>query len=101
MNRNPLLERELLARANAPTDLAKQVVDRLDAFEVKHGNTGWEQPAAELLGEIQEECADILGWGIGAARQLDEEQTTELVIAMSLGSFAWKKIEALRQSVEC
>jgi hypothetical protein len=97
VERDHALEREVLERANVPELLATQVLARLDHYEQAHGNTGWEKPIDELLVEVQEEAADIAGWGIGAARQLDDTQMHRLVVAIALAGKAWAEIEALRE----
>lgn len=97
MERDRLLEREILDRTKAPNAFSQQVLARLDHYEAKHGNTGWEKPVDELLQEMGEEAADIAGWAMGAARQLDETQLHRLVVAISLGAAAWREIEELRE----
>lgn len=99
MERDHALERELLDRIAGSNDFVVQVLDRLDAFEAKHGNTGWDRSVDELLAEIEEECADIAGWGMGAAHQLTEAQRHRLVVAMSLGAAAWREIRELRDQL--
>lgn len=96
MERDRQLERELLDRAKVPNAFAQQVLARLDHYEAEHGNTGWDQPIDELLAEMGEECADVAGWAMGAAHQLDEIQLHRLVVAISLGTAAWEEIEELR-----
>lgn len=97
MQRDRALERELLERARVPERFADQVLARLDHVEATEGNTGWEQSADELLAEMGEEAADIAGWGMGVAHQLDETQLHRLVVAISLGAAAWREIEELRE----
>lgn len=97
MERDHHLERQLLDRAKAPDGFSQQVLARLDHYEAKHGNTGWEKPVDELLAEMGEEAADIAGWAMGAASELDEPQLHRLVVAMRLGRAAWEEIEALRE----
>lgn len=99
MQRDRALERELLERAKAPDGFADQVLARLDHVEASEGNTGWEQPVDELLAEMGEEAADIAGWGMGAAYQLDETQRCRLVVAIALGAAAWREIEELREQL--
>lgn len=99
MERDPSLERELLDRTKAPNDFASQVLARLDHYEAKHGNTGWDQDVDELLAEIEEECADVAGWGMGAAQKLTETERHRLVVAMSLGAAAWREIRELREQL--
>lgn len=96
MKRDHRLERELLDRAKAPNALANRVLERLDGYEARNGNTGWDRPVDALLDEMAEECADIAGWGMGAALQLDDVQRHRLVVAMSLGAAAWREVEELR-----
>lgn len=48
---------------------------------------------------MAEECADIAGWGIGAAHQLDDVQMHRLVVAIALGTKAWQEIEELREQL--
>lgn len=99
MDRDRRLERDLLDRAKAPNAMAEQVLARLDHVEETRGNLGWERPVDELLAEMAEEAADIAGWGIGAARQLEDGQRHRLVAAISLGRAAWEEIEALREQL--
>jgi hypothetical protein len=91
------LERQLLERAKGTDGFNDQVLARLDHTEAKHGNTGWEQDVDALLAEMQEEAADIAGWGIGAGAQLDEAQRQRLAVAMALGAAAWGEIQDLRE----
>jgi hypothetical protein len=97
MERNRPLERELLERAKAPDGFVDQVLARLDHVEATEGNTGWEKPVDELLAEMGEEAADIAGWAMGAASQLNEAQRGRLVIAVRMGVEAWREIEELRE----
>lgn len=97
MNRDRRLELELLERVEAESGFADQVLARLGHTEATKGNDGWERPVDELLQEILEECADITGWGLGAAHQLEEPERHRLVVAMRLGAVAWREIEELRE----
>jgi len=99
MERDHELERELLARAKAPSSFAQQVLARLDHVEVSEGNSGWDKPVDELLAEMGEEAADIAGWAMGAAHQLDEMLRHRLVIAVRLGVESWREIEELREMI--
>ncbi len=99
MERNRPLEREILERARAPQGFAEQVIARLDHVEATEGNTGWEKPADELLAEMGEEAADVAGWAMGAAPQLDDTQLHRLIVAVSLGATAWREIEELREQL--
>lgn len=76
-----------------------QVLGRLDHVEEREGNKGWEAAVDQLLAEMQEEAADIAGWAVGAAHQLNETQMHRLVVAVSLGRAAWEEIEALRKQL--
>jgi len=93
------LESDLLDRVRGPDEFGAIVLARLDAYEAKHGNTGWDRPVDELLAEMEEEAADIAGWAMGAARQLDAVQRHRLVVAMSLGAAAWREIRELRDQL--
>lgn len=105
MERDRALERRLLSRtghgllfpAGALDGYRDQVVARLDHTEAKHGNAGWDRPVDELLQEMQEEAADITGWGIGAAHQLAEPLHSRLIVPMSLGAAAWRELEEIRE----
>lgn len=99
MERDRQLEQDLLERIGAPPAYTEEVVARLDRFEAEHGNTGWEQSLDVLLAEIQQEAADVVGWGIGAAHQLDEGDPLlhRLVVALKLGAAAWREINEARE----
>ena len=97
MDRDSALERDLLARAKAPDRFSEQVLARLDHVEATKGNTGWEKPVDELLAEMQEEAADIAGWAIGAAYQLEDPHRGSLAAAVRLGVEAWRELEWLRE----
>lgn len=99
MQRDHQRERELLERVQGPAEFTALVLSRLAAYEAEHGNTGWDRPVDQLLGEIEEEAADIAGWGVGAAHQLDDTQLHRLVVAMSLGAAAWREIRELRNQL--
>jgi hypothetical protein len=93
------LEVELLGRAGGTAEFADEVLRRLEHYESLHGNSGWDRPVDVLLQEIQEECADISGWGLGAALQLEGAELHRLVVAMALGAAAHREIGALREQL--
>lgn len=97
MERDRQLEHDLLCEAKAPPGFTEQVTARLDHVEAKHGNTGWERSADELLTEMAEEAADIAGWAVGVAHQLDPNLRPRLALAVRLGVAAWREIEELRE----
>lgn len=99
MQRDHDLERQLLDRAKAPEGFSQQVLARLDHYEAKYGNIGWEKPVDELLAEMGEEAADIAGWAMGAAPQLTTTQLHRLLTAVRLGAAAWREIEELREQL--
>ena len=99
MERDHALEGELLEQANVPDGFADQVLARLAHYEAKHGNSGWEQSVDALLAEMQEEAADIAGWGIGAGYKLTAGQRCRLVVAIALGAAAWRELQDLREQL--
>jgi hypothetical protein len=99
VDRDRPLELELLERAGGTSEFDDQVLRRLAHYESAHGNTGWNRDVDELLQEIQEECADISGWALGAALQLDEAQLHRLVVAMALGARAHQELAELREQI--
>ena len=99
MERDHDLERQLLEQSSAHPGFAEQVLARLDHAEAKYGNTGWAQDLDTLLAEMQEEAADIAGWGIGAALQLEGPGRRRLVAAMRLGAAAWSELNELREQL--
>lgn len=99
MERDHTLERELLEQVNAPEGFAEEVLARLDHTEAKYGNSGWEKLVDVLLQEMQEEAADIAGWGVGAAYKLDETQRQRLLVAIRLGAAAWGELQELREQL--
>lgn len=98
MERDHDLERGLLGAIGAPPEFTALVLARLDGFEVKHGNTGWDQSLDDLLAEMQEEAADIAGWGIGAANHTSELHP-RLLAAARHGLAAWQELNAYREEV--
>jgi len=96
MERDRQLEQDLLEQIDAPPGLARQVLARLDWAERKYGNTGWQQKLDRLLAEIQEEAADIVGWGIGAAMKLDPARRPQLLLAIAGAGAIWQAIANLR-----
>jgi len=99
VERDRALERQLLERAGGTAEFNDEVLRRLEHYESRHGNSGWDRPLDVLLQEIQEECADITGWALGAGYQLDESELHRLVVAMSLGAAAHREIRALREQL--
>jgi hypothetical protein len=73
------LRRRVLAAAD---DLLARVGKRLEAGAREYGDASFQRPLHEVLNEILDERADILGWGfvayvIDRERQLHERQTSE------------------------
>jgi hypothetical protein len=99
MERDRQLEQAILDRLGAPRAYNEEVVARLDRFEAEHGNIGWEQSLDVLLSEIQQEAADVTGWGVGVAHQLEEGDPLlhRLVLALKLGVAAWREIDEVRE----
>lgn len=99
LDRDRTLELGLLERAAGTPEFADEVLRRVEHYESRNGNTGWARDVDVLLQEIQEECADISGWALGAALQLDEAQLHRLVVAMALGAAAHREIGELREQL--
>jgi hypothetical protein len=101
MERDRPAEQETLTRLGASPAYAEEVIARLDRYEAEHGNSGWTQDLDRLLEEIQQEAADITGWGIGAARQLepDDPLLANLMLAMRYGAMAHRELEVLRTTL--
>jgi hypothetical protein len=97
--RDRALEVELLGRGGGTSTFNEEVLARLDRFEAEHGNTGWDLDVDVLLQEAQEECADISGWALGAALQLEGADVHRLVVAMALGAAAHRQLGELREKI--
>lgn len=99
MERDPVVERLLLDQIGAPPEFLEEVLGRLRGTEEQSGNDGWERPVDELLAEVLEEAADVVGWGVGVAYQLDEPERQRLLVALRLAAGAWREVVDLIELV--
>lgn len=98
MERDRAIEAELLERAS-PT-FAAEVIARLDRYEARHGNTGWDRPPAELVAEAMEEAADIVGWSVGAAHhELKVTRRFRLRVVARLAAVIHRELRELRDQL--
>ena len=95
------LEREILGAAGVRPEYSRQVLARLDHFEVDNGGNldGWDQDVDSLLVEAGEEAADITGWLIGAALQMGPEHRLAIEEVVQHAAAAHRALEELRLEV--
>lgn len=96
MQRDTEVEGRLLRHVTTDPLFLAQVLERLLDYEERFGNTGWERPVVDLLGEIQEELADVAGWGVGVAYQLGQSDLLELAGIVVVAAQLWDRTRQLR-----
>jgi hypothetical protein len=96
MDRNSEVEGALLGYVTGQPLFLCQVLERLKDYEEAHGNSGWERPVVDLLEEVQEELADVAGWSVGVAYQLEESDLLELAGIVVAAARLWDRTRQLR-----